>query len=91
MNWLQGVAPALALWGIGLSVMFNGLNWCKEKDTHKLGKLVFAIGLLLIVIGLVVSFLASGDVWWAWVTNLIALLVAIAAVVLGLRFIYKGT
>jgi len=82
MDWLSEFAPVIAIWGIGVSIMFNGLNWSRDRHTRKFGWLVFGFGIVIFVAGLAAY--AACDVF-----NLIALLVAIAAVVLGLRFIYK--
>jgi uncharacterized membrane protein YcjF (UPF0283 family) len=83
MNWLQGTAPVIAIWGIGLSIMFNGINWIrdKQKQTHKFGQIVFGFGLVIVIAGV----FALGNCC----EILIALSVFILVVGLGWRFVLK--
>jgi hypothetical protein len=85
--WIRQRLPAAPIWAICLPLLFQGSKWIKEPDKKIIGWFASVGGFLLFVGGLFVQIAASWNFW----IDLIALLVAIAAVILGLRSTYKST
>ena len=83
---LQELAPVIAIWSFGVSIMFNGLNWSRGGHARRFGWWVFGCGGVIVAAGLVAY--AAYDVF-----NPIALLAAILVVGLmvglGWRFARK--
>ena len=52
---LETLTPAIAIWGIGLMLLFQSITLCKEPSTKKLGITALIFGFFWIVIGLLAA------------------------------------
>ena len=90
MDWLRELTPVIAIWGIGLNLLFQGFRWIEEADTKRdLGIWATTCGLALILAGLAAYAVIEWNSLCCAVLDLLLSGGIIYGIYFGIRFALK--